>query len=259
MATWPPSPTSSGQVYQSSIVLGDPTRKVYVNSFNVFAQDQWQITPQLSLNYGLRYDYSSPLQSEKHDLSTFIPGAGGLVVAGQGIPTLYPGDKSNFGPRVGIAWQAAPRRRPGGARRRRRVLRHGGHQQVPGAVVTSSTAGHRGCRDNPAGSNPVGTYAKNGLRVADGRQPDLPQPDHAFRFGRIQLAEREPAFRHAGDVQLPCRDPATAGRRCRAAGRLCRQSGASPVAAQGHQPGCARRRRLGADLARCIRSSRITA
>jgi hypothetical protein len=38
------------------------------------------------------------------DLSVFLPSRG-LVVAGQGIPAIYPRDFLNFSPRVGFAYQ----------------------------------------------------------------------------------------------------------------------------------------------------------
>ena len=41
----------------SEIVLGDPKRQVFVNTFSLFAQDSWQLTKRLSADYGLRYDY----------------------------------------------------------------------------------------------------------------------------------------------------------------------------------------------------------
>ncbi len=99
----------AGYVYQSHIVLGDPNRQVFMNSFDVFAQDNWQVTRKLNLNLGLRYDYISPIHDAHDDLSAFIPGQG-IVFAGQGIPYLYPRDWGNVGPRVGlrlfpIQWQ----------------------------------------------------------------------------------------------------------------------------------------------------------
>lgn len=91
----------AGYAYQSSIVLGDPVRKVYVNNYNLLLQDNWRVSRSLTLDYGLRYDYATPLHKDRSDLSTFIPSRGGLVLAGQGIDTVYPSDKKNFSPRLG--------------------------------------------------------------------------------------------------------------------------------------------------------------
>ena len=57
----------------------------------------------LTLNLGLRYEYTGPL-SEKFDrISNFVPSRG-LVRVGQGLDTLYDRDLNNFAPRVGFAY-----------------------------------------------------------------------------------------------------------------------------------------------------------
>lgn len=63
-----------------------------------YAQDEWKIRPNLTLNYGLRYEYYSPL-SEANNLYT-------LFVIGQGITNgqWYQTKKTNFGPRLGLSW-----------------------------------------------------------------------------------------------------------------------------------------------------------
>ena len=60
-------------------------------------------TSRLTLNFGLRYEYTGPL-SEKFDrISNFIPSSG-LVRVGQGLDTLYDRDCNNFAPRFGFAF-----------------------------------------------------------------------------------------------------------------------------------------------------------
>jgi hypothetical protein len=95
----------AGEVFNSQIALGDPVRQVFVNSFNVFAQDAFQVNRKLSINYGLRYDYVGPFHNDQKNLSTFVPGLGGLVFQGDGIDNLFPQDKNNFAPRVGFAYR----------------------------------------------------------------------------------------------------------------------------------------------------------
>ena len=95
----------AGDVFQSSIAVGDPTRTVFVKTYALFAQDAWQVNQKLSLNYGLRWDYEGPLGDDKKDLSVFIPDKGGIVFQGAGIAHIYPEDFHNFSPRVGFAYK----------------------------------------------------------------------------------------------------------------------------------------------------------
>ena len=95
----------AGDVYQSTIVRGNEERQVFLNSFTLFAQDAWQTTRKLNLNYGLRYDYEGPLHTNYADVSVFDPSKGGLVVAGAGISSLYPKIWTNLSPCLGLAFQ----------------------------------------------------------------------------------------------------------------------------------------------------------
>ncbi|HLJ46869.1 MAG TPA: carboxypeptidase regulatory-like domain-containing protein [Bryobacteraceae bacterium] len=83
--------------------------------FSVFAQDDFRVTRTFTLNIGLRYDFAEPLTELNNRVSTFRPGQQsslfptaptGLVFPGdQGISnSTYSPDKTNFGPRVGFAW-----------------------------------------------------------------------------------------------------------------------------------------------------------
>jgi Carboxypeptidase regulatory-like domain len=92
----------------------------------LFAQDSWKIRPNLTLNYGFRWELNTPLADKSQHVETFRPGqsstvypcantvntdctsqdAVGLVVPGDsGVPpgmtqTYY----KAFAPRIGIAW-----------------------------------------------------------------------------------------------------------------------------------------------------------
>jgi hypothetical protein len=92
----------------------------------LFAQDSWKIKPNLTLNYGLRWELNTPIADVSHHVQTFRPGQNstvypcvdtastdcgsqtpiGLVVPGDnGIP---PGLTQTYykaiAPRIGIAW-----------------------------------------------------------------------------------------------------------------------------------------------------------
>jgi hypothetical protein len=94
----------------SSIVLGDPKRQVFVNTWSLFGQDAWQVTRKLSLNYGGRYDYEGPVHSAYPNLSVFDASiAGGLAVAGQDVPDIYGKFWGGFSPRAGFAYEVEPK------------------------------------------------------------------------------------------------------------------------------------------------------
>ena len=81
----------------------------------LYAQDRWQLRPDLTLNYGLRWDMLPPWSEKYNQLQTAVlgqqsvvyPGAPkGLVFPGDpGIPsTLAPTKYTNVAPRIGLAW-----------------------------------------------------------------------------------------------------------------------------------------------------------
>ncbi len=78
---------------------GIATNRQLKQSYSIFyAQDEWRIRPNLTLNYGLRYEYYSVLR-EANDLYT-------LFLVGQGLTKgpWYQSSKTNFGPRLGLSW-----------------------------------------------------------------------------------------------------------------------------------------------------------
>ncbi len=99
----------AGFVSSSSFTEGVLRRSIYENTFSLFAQDQFQMAPNLTLNYGLRYDYNAPFNSPGV-LSDFRPGNSGadpygLVQPGNGIGSIYPGNHTNLAPRFGFSYQ----------------------------------------------------------------------------------------------------------------------------------------------------------
>jgi hypothetical protein len=85
--------SGSGQAYlRQSIYAG-------------YAQDNWRVAPGVTVNLGLRYEYASPYTDATHhllnlDYST-LPHAPRLVSVNSGSEPR----RTNFSPRVGMAWQ----------------------------------------------------------------------------------------------------------------------------------------------------------
>lgn len=95
--------------------LGDFTRHIRGNEFNVYAQDTFRLSPRVTLNLGLRYELPFPDTELNNEMSMFIPGQQSVVRPTAPTGLLYPGDpgipaglisadKTGFAPRFGIAW-----------------------------------------------------------------------------------------------------------------------------------------------------------
>ena len=90
-------PTSGSQL------VGDPTRHIHDWGYAGFVQDDWRVTRNLTLNLGLRYELNTVVKEDHNLLGNFDP-AKGLLQVGQGISGPYNGDRDNFAPRFGFAW-----------------------------------------------------------------------------------------------------------------------------------------------------------
>ncbi len=98
------SSRNPGKCYTSNFQqgIGAPGLKIATNDYNFFAQDDFRITPRLTVNLGLRYEYIQvPDASLPNSDTTVIPND--LRTIAEATTTL-PKDKNNFGPRVGFAY-----------------------------------------------------------------------------------------------------------------------------------------------------------
>jgi hypothetical protein len=117
--------------------IGD--RKLRTADYNFFIQDDWKLSPKLTLNLGLRYELDLPPYDTRGRISTFDPSLyrprpisdtavtgllvplGGLVQAGNVLPQydladvpnvekrlVRSVDAKNFAPRVGFAYSPLP-------------------------------------------------------------------------------------------------------------------------------------------------------
>jgi len=86
------------------VSFGPPMRHETQWSYAGFFQDDWRVTPNLTLNLGLRYEYVSPMKEDHNLLGNFDKALGGLVQVGKQISSPYNGDHNNFAPRFGLAW-----------------------------------------------------------------------------------------------------------------------------------------------------------
>ncbi len=89
---------------------GAPTefrKYIRVSTYGFFTQDTWKAKPNLTLTYGLRYDYFTPLHDKFGRLSNIVLGSGNNALTGAKIETggnFSNPDRKNFGPQIGFAW-----------------------------------------------------------------------------------------------------------------------------------------------------------
>jgi hypothetical protein len=102
-----------GRCYTSNFQqgVGSPGLKLTTYDYNFFVQDDFRITPRLTVNLGLRYEY---IQLPDPPLANDNPAGGVLLAANTIIPndgrtvgeatSTLPDDSNNFGPRIGFAY-----------------------------------------------------------------------------------------------------------------------------------------------------------
>jgi hypothetical protein len=88
--------------------------------YGVFAQDSWRVRPNLTFNYGLRWDVSTPWWEKYNRLNVILPGAQSASFPGSPTGWVFPGDPGipstiaptrygNVAPRLGLAYSPDPK------------------------------------------------------------------------------------------------------------------------------------------------------
>ncbi|MGA8489583.1 MAG: TonB-dependent receptor [Terriglobales bacterium] len=115
VATTPLIDLLTGYVDSGFQYFGDSTRHTFENNFGFYLQDSYRVTPRLTLNYGLRWDYFGVIGEKNNLLSNITsesPAAGTgtftLTQVGQpGLSQLYNPRYRNFAPRLSMAWDVS--------------------------------------------------------------------------------------------------------------------------------------------------------
>jgi carboxypeptidase family protein/TonB-dependent receptor-like protein len=117
-----------------------PNTEAYASSYALYAQDDWKVSPRLTINYGLRWEYHPMFGDHLYNTANLLPNytsvingktfQGAVVVADKGVSEVDPDfvtsiaptpiltasqvglpqtlrytEKTDFAPRVGFAWR----------------------------------------------------------------------------------------------------------------------------------------------------------
>jgi Carboxypeptidase regulatory-like domain/TonB-dependent Receptor Plug Domain/TonB dependent receptor len=91
----------------SSVLVADLRRNMHF----AYLQDDWRATSRLTLNLGVRYEYSTPNWEANNVLSNYDPATNSMVLSKSGSiydRALVDPDRNNFGPRLGFAYTVTP-------------------------------------------------------------------------------------------------------------------------------------------------------
>src|ERR1051325_9984200 len=91
-----PSPFNNGATGQ---------RYAKQDYYITYAEDEWKIKPNFTLNYGLRYEYYTPLREDRNLQVLFNIRTGTLRPPTE---SAFQSSKTNFGPRISATWSPNP-------------------------------------------------------------------------------------------------------------------------------------------------------
>jgi hypothetical protein len=166
-------------------------------SWGAYFQDDWHVTPRLTLNLGIRYDVDSPRYEAHNRQNSFDPTAINPVSGTPGVVTFsgvngvskYANnwDYHNIGPRAGFAWTARPRTviRGGGA-----ILYPGEYDQATPIVAYSGFAKSISLSSPNAGAGTPAFLLKNNATDGTGKATYPASSDLTAGFGAVPVGSK---------------------------------------------------------------------
>ncbi len=95
-----------------NLAFGNADKYFRSSSYDAYVNDDWRVSPGLTLNYGLRWEYSSPFTELYGRLVNLDYGpnfsTASQVVAGNSGNSLIHPDLHEFAPRAAISWRPFP-------------------------------------------------------------------------------------------------------------------------------------------------------
>jgi hypothetical protein len=90
----------------------NPVAHLRQRMYFAYLQDDWKVSSKLTLNLGVRYEFATPQYERDNKLANFDPFTDSMISASSGSlynRALVHPDPNNWAPRVGLAYQVAPK------------------------------------------------------------------------------------------------------------------------------------------------------
>jgi Carboxypeptidase regulatory-like domain len=162
-----------------------------------YAQDEWRIRPNFTMNYGLRYEYYSPLHEENNKVLWFDVPTGTLIP--NYTADWYKMRTTNFAPRLGFSW--SPNASAG-----KTVLRiGGGYFYGPGLAEGQTQPAQNDRISRTITSGPLLTFPADTAGILSGfdiNNPNLQFQPRAYLPG-YQIPEQILQYSASVEQQLP--------------------------------------------------------
>ena len=155
--------------------IGDSA--IHRDAYNAYFQDTWKVSPNFSVDYGLRYEINSPIREQARRTS-------GLVLSGPGVPgstfviNPQPGyelDKKGLAPRLALHWHAAAKTQL--------LAAAGITTSIPNVWQDNSLTGATPFVVYPRATAAPGQPVRFGTTITPQQLPAVYTPDGALIFG----------------------------------------------------------------------------
>ena len=157
--------------YPDGASIGTNVRAgIRIRNYSSFVQDDWKVNAKLTLNIGLRYEYTTPVTEVVNRMANFDIASNSVILAKSGSirdRALANPDRNNFAPRFGLAYQLTGKT----------VIRTG-----YGIFHTLEDAGHHNPMFNPPFSASF-SYPSDQLNPSTSLQPARGFPPVGFPGG----------------------------------------------------------------------------